>query len=193
MVLRNLQGSGRLLEKPHATYDSTQLCHRTKCWYRSLFGSSWTACPNERGPIILTGYSTLNKLLARDVTLRRTSWVGLRSCSPMVCCTKALKTTSRVPPSKCLSFVPRMLVLSRAESADPVDRPVAAPTTTPYDPYTLAGTSDMPGFFDKDSYKGYLGGWGRGVIVGRGRLGSPIQLLKRGPLDASTVSDKTKR
>jgi hypothetical protein len=41
----------------------------------------------------------------------------------------------------------------------------------------------MPGFFDKDSYKGYLGGWGRGVIVGRGRLGSTIQFLQRGPLD----------
>jgi hypothetical protein len=39
-------------------------------------------------------------------------------------------------------------------------------------PPMLAGTSDMPGFFDKDSYKGYLGGWGS-VIVGRGRLNPP--------------------
>ena len=35
----------------------------------------------------------------------------------------------------------------------------------------LAGTVDMPGFFDKDSFKEYLAGWGKSVIVGRGRLG----------------------
>jgi acetyl-CoA carboxylase/biotin carboxylase 1 len=76
---------------------------------------------------------------------------------------------------KWLSFVPKDVGALPAcrESADPVDRPVAwRPTRTPYDPrLMLSGTTDMPGFFDKGSWKEYLSGWGKSVIVGRGRLG----------------------
>jgi acetyl-CoA carboxylase/biotin carboxylase 1 len=35
----------------------------------------------------------------------------------------------------------------------------------------LAGAPDEPGFFDEGSFKEYLAGWGKSVIVGRGRLG----------------------
>lgn len=74
-----------------------------------------------------------------------------------------------------LSFVSKnvgALPASR-ESADPVDRPVAwRPTPTPYDPrLMMSGTQDMPGFFDKGSFKEYLAGWGKSVVIGRGRLG----------------------
>ena len=47
----------------------------------------------------------------------------------------------------------------------------------PYDPrHLLAGTTTadgtyLSGFFDKGSFKEYLGGWGKTVVVGRGRLG----------------------
>jgi len=76
---------------------------------------------------------------------------------------------------KWLSFVPKhvgALPASR-ETADPVDRKVVwRPTPTPYDPrLMLSGTSDMPGFFDKGSWKEYLAGWGKSVVIGRGRLG----------------------
>jgi acetyl-CoA carboxylase/biotin carboxylase 1 len=77
---------------------------------------------------------------------------------------------------KWLSFVPKevnALPASR-KSADPVDRDVAwRPTLTPYDPrLVLAGTQDMPRFFDsKGSSTEYLGGWGKNVVVGRVRLG----------------------
>ena len=76
---------------------------------------------------------------------------------------------------KWLSFVPKhvgALPASR-DCADPVSRDVAwRPTPTPYDPrLMLAGTSDAAGFFDKGSFKEYLAGWGKSVIVGRGRLG----------------------
>jgi len=35
----------------------------------------------------------------------------------------------------------------------------------------MAGTQDMPGFFDDGSFKEYLAGWGKSVVIGRGRLG----------------------
>jgi acetyl-CoA carboxylase/biotin carboxylase 1 len=35
----------------------------------------------------------------------------------------------------------------------------------------MSGTRDLPGFFDKGSFKEYLSGWGKSVVVGRGRLG----------------------
>lgn len=53
-----------------------------------------------------------------------------------------------------------------------MDRPVWRPTPTPYDPrYMLDGFGDVGGFFDKGSFKEYLSGWGKSVVVGRGRLG----------------------
>merc|ERR1719331_1198544 len=51
------------------------------------------------------------------------------------------------------------------------------PTKTPYDPrHMLAGTiagdgSFVSGFLDKDSFKEYMGGWGKSVIAGRAKLG----------------------
>ena len=74
-----------------------------------------------------------------------------------------------------LSFVPSSVggLPASRDCADPVDRDVEfRPTPTPYDPrLMLAGTSDQKGFFDEGSYKEYLGGWGKSVVVGRGRLG----------------------
>jgi len=74
-----------------------------------------------------------------------------------------------------LSFVPKSVdaLTPSRESADPVDREVEfRPTPTPYDPrLMLSGTSDQAGFFDKESFKEYLAGWGKSVVVGRGRLG----------------------
>lgn len=76
---------------------------------------------------------------------------------------------------KWLSFVPEKVgaLPASRESADPVDRDVVfRPTPTPYDPrLMLSGTPDEPGFFDEGSFKEYLAGWGKSVIVGRGRLG----------------------
>merc|ERR1712127_78616 len=41
-----------------------------------------------------------------------------------------------------------------------------------YDPrLMLSGTDDAAGFFDKGSWKEYLEGWGKSVVIGRGRLG----------------------
>lgn len=76
-------------------------------------------------------------------------------------------------PKDFKSISPPLSVLS-----DPIDRPVDfVPTKTPYDPrHMLAGTlqadgSFVSGFFDKGSFKEYLGGWGKSVVTGRARLG----------------------
>ena len=68
---------------------------------------------------------------------------------------------------------------------DPVDRPVEfLPTKTPYDPrHMLAGITQpdgsfTSGFFDKGSFKEYLGGWGKSVVTGRARLGGiPVGVI----------------
>jgi len=76
---------------------------------------------------------------------------------------------------KWLSFVPKTTNDPPAcrDCADPVNRDVEfRPTPTPYDPrLMLSGTEDAAGFFDTGSFKEYLAGWGKSVIVGRGRLG----------------------
>ena len=75
--------------------------------------------------------------------------------------------------------------ISTSVQIDPPDRPVeysppiAHPggLAEPYDPrHLLAGTTTpdgtyLSGFFDKGSFKEYLGGWGKTVVVGRARLG----------------------
>jgi len=62
--------------------------------------------------------------------------------------------------------------------SDPFTRKIDfIPTKAHYDPrHMLAGTTlpdgtFVSGFLDKNSFKEYLGGWGKSVITGRGRLG----------------------
>jgi hypothetical protein len=47
----NLQGSGKIAGETSRAYDEIfTLSYVTgRSWYRSLFGSSWTCNPNERG------------------------------------------------------------------------------------------------------------------------------------------------
>jgi acetyl-CoA carboxylase/biotin carboxylase 1 len=84
---------------------------------------------------------------------------------------------------KWLSYVPATSAelshaLPHADLMDPVDRDITfSPTKSPYDPrHMLAGLtaeegSHLSGFCDKGSFTEYLGGWGKSVVVGRGRLG----------------------
>ena len=70
-----------------------------------------------------------------------------------------------------LSYVPKQVGALPAfhESRDPVDRLVQwRPPTTPYDPrLLLTGTKSQKGFFDSGSFKEYLSGWGKTVVVGK--------------------------
>ena len=74
-----------------------------------------------------------------------------------------------------LSFVPKTVGALPAthSAADPPSRKVSwRPPRTPYDPrFLLTGKGKQSGFFDKGTFKEYLAGWGKSVVVGRGRLG----------------------
>ena len=71
-----------------------------------------------------------------------------------------------------------LVCLARA-GCDPVERDIGfLPTKAPYDPrHMLAGGPTgadgafASGFFDAGSFKEYLAGWGKSVVVGRGKLG----------------------
>lgn len=73
-----------------------------------------------------------------------------------------------------LSYVPKKVGTLPAcrESGDSVERKVSyRPPKTPYDPrLLLTGTKSQKGFFDEGTFQEYLGGWGKTVVVGRGRL-----------------------
>jgi len=85
-----------------------------------------------------------------------------------------------------LSYVPENVEsLPRAiSSVDLISRRVQfVPSKTPYDPrHMLAGVMQdgewRSGFCDEGSFKEYMAGWGKTVVVGRGRLGGlPVGIV----------------
>ncbi len=137
----------------------------------------------QNGPLILTGYSALNKLLGRDVYTSQDQLGGPQVMYPngvshlivdddQMGVQEILYWLSHVP--KVAGAPPSVLT-----PTDPVDRTVDfVPTKSPYDPrlmneghQELAAGSWCSGFFDRESYKEYLAGWGKSVVVGRARLG----------------------
>lgn len=179
--VENLQGSGKIAGESSRAYDETfTLSYVTG---RSVGIGAYLVRLGQRviqmkeGPIILTGYSALNKLLGREVYRSQDQLGGPQIMFPNGVSHEIVEDDQTGIQSilKWLSFVPKKVGALPAvrESSDPVDRPVAwKPTPTPYDPrLMLSGTMGMPGFFDKGSWKEYLAGWGKSVVVGRARLG----------------------
>ena len=127
--------------------------------------------------MLLTGYGALNKLLGREVYTSQDQLGGPQVMFPNGVSHEIVEDDQEGVASiiQWLSFVPKTTEAPPAvrQSADPVNRAVEwKPTPTPYDPrLMLSGTDDAAGFFDKGSYKEYLGGWGKSVVIGRGRLG----------------------
>jgi acetyl-CoA carboxylase/biotin carboxylase 1 len=131
----------------------------------------------EQGPIILTGFGALNKLLGREVYNSNDQLGGPQIMYPNGVAHEIVDNDQEGVASmiKWLSFVcDKVGSLPAVRSAsDPVDRKVEwRPTPTPYDPrLMMAGEGLTKGFFDKGSFKEYLAGWGKSVVIGRGRLG----------------------
>jgi acetyl-CoA carboxylase / biotin carboxylase 1 len=179
--VENLQGSGKIAGETSRAYDEiftlSYVTGRSVGIGAYLVRLGQRVIQMKQGPIILTGYSALNKLLGRDVYTSQDQLGGPQIMYPNGVSHDIVEDDQQGVASilKWLSFVPKTvggLPASRPLS-DPVDRPVAwRPTPTPYDPrLMLSGTSELPGFFDKGSYKEYLAGWGKSVVIGRGRLG----------------------
>jgi len=179
--VENLQGSGKIAGETSRAYDEiftlSYVTGRSVGIGAYLVRLGQRVIQMKQGPIILTGFSALNKLLGRAVYTSQDQLGGPQIMYPNGVTHETVDNDQEGVASmlKWLSFVPEKVgaLPASRESFDPVDRSVEwRPTPTPYDPrLMLSGTSDMPGFFDKGSFKEYLGGWGKSVITGRGRLG----------------------
>lgn len=179
--VENLQGSGKIAGETSRAYDEiftlSYVTGRSVGIGAYLNRLGQRVIQMKQGPMILTGYSALNKLLGREVYTSQDQLGGPQIMFPNGVTHEVVDDDQEGVASilKWLSFVPKQVGAppSARDCADPVNRDVEfRPTPTPYDPrLMLSGTDDMKGFFDTDSFKEYLAGWGKSVIVGRGRLG----------------------
>jgi acetyl-CoA carboxylase/biotin carboxylase 1 len=179
--VENLQGSGKIAGETSAAYDEiftlSYVTGRSVGIGAYLVRLGQRVIQMKQGPIILTGYSALNKLLGREVYTSQDQLGGPQIMYPNGVAHEIVENDQQGVASllKWLSFVPKIVgaLPGVRELSDPVDRKVQwRPTPTPYDPrLMMAGEGTVGGFFDKGSFKEYLSGWGKSVVVGRGRLG----------------------
>ena len=179
--VENLQGSGKIAGETSRAYDEiftlSYVTGRSVGIGAYLVRLGQRIIQMKQGPMLLTGYGALNKLLGREVYTSQDQLGGPQVMYPNGCTHEVVDDDQEGVKSiiQWLSFVPKTTdaLPAARESSDPVNRPVEwKPTPTPYDPrLMLAGTDDASGFFDKGSFKEYLEGWGKSVVIGRGRLG----------------------
>eukprot|EP00933_Yihiella_yeosuensis_P029464 TRINITY_DN23109_c0_g1_i1.p1 TRINITY_DN23109_c0_g1~~TRINITY_DN23109_c0_g1_i1.p1 ORF type:complete len:2264 (+),score=566.09 TRINITY_DN23109_c0_g1_i1:79-6870(+) len=184
--VENLQGSGLIAgETSRAYQDIFTLSYVTG---RSVGIGAYLNRLGQRtiqavdGPMVLTGYSALNKLLGRDVYSSQDQLGGPQVMAPNGVTHQLVQSDQEGSEAilQWLSYVPQDAT-SAPPATLPVDlpsRPVEfLPTKQPYDPrHMLAGTTNsegewLGGFFDQGSFQETLSGWGRSVVVGRARLG----------------------
>ena len=179
--VENLRGSGMIAGETSRAYDEiftlSYVTGRSVGIGAYLVRLGQRIIQMKQGPMILTGFSALNKLLGKAVYTSQDQLGGPQVMVPNGVTHEQVEDDQEGVASilKWLSFVPSTVGALPAvrNCADPVDREVAwRPTPTPYDPrLMLSGTPGVPGFFDEGSFKEYLAGWGKSVVVGRGRLG----------------------
>eukprot|EP00741_Cyanophora_paradoxa_P025193 tig00000350_g24318.t1 len=186
--VENLSGSGMIAGETSRAYDEiftlTFVTARTVGIGAYLVRLGQRVIQNRGpGPIILTGFSALNKVLGRDVytsnlqiggtKIMFANGVSHQTVTDDLSGVAAILTW--------LSYVPERqgAHLPIVESVDPINRLIQfTPTKTAYDPrHMLAGVTDaatgewVSGFFDRGSWTETLGGWAKTVITGRARLG----------------------
>jgi acetyl-CoA carboxylase / biotin carboxylase 1 len=127
----------------------------------------------------------LNKLMGREIYTTNDQLGGPMIMFPNGVAHQLAEThfDSVVKALEWLSFVPAVkngpLPLRCIDGFDSVERPVqfAPQKGLTYDPrllfcgVNLGGGAWQSGFFDRDSFVEYLGGWAKTVVIGRGRLG----------------------
>ncbi|XP_010916915.1 acetyl-CoA carboxylase 1 [Elaeis guineensis] len=139
-------------------------------------------------PIILTGFSALNKLLGREVysshmqlggpkIMATNGVVHLTVSDDLEGISAILKWLSYIPP-----YIGGPLPISR--SLDPPERPVEYFPENSCDPRAaICGIQDgsggwLGGIFDRDSFIETLEGWAKTVVTGRARLGGiPVGIV----------------
>jgi len=184
--VENLRGSGLIAGETSAAYDETfTLSYVTG---RSVGIGAYINRLAQRviqmsnGPIILTGFSALNKLLGKEVYVSQDQLGGPQIMLPNgVAHQLASDDQDGVEKIlRWLSYVPKTASdqVALTQSVDPVERDIGFKVpSTPYDPrHMLAGVtapdgSFEAGFFDQASFTEYLADWGKSVVVGRAKLG----------------------
>uniref|UniRef100_A0A7S0X6J4 Acetyl-CoA carboxylase n=2 Tax=Mantoniella antarctica TaxID=81844 RepID=A0A7S0X6J4_9CHLO len=184
--VENLRGSGMIAGEQSAAYaDAFTLSYITG---RSVGIGAYLCRLGQRniqmtnGPLILTGYLALNKLLGRDVYTSQDQLGGPQVMMPNGVShmqveddqegVRAILRWLSYVPSTCFTRSPAL------PSADPSNRKIQfKPTKTPYNPRDMiAGVDNADGtwtggFFDKGSWTETLADWGKSVVCGRARLG----------------------
>uniref|UniRef100_A0A7S1TGV2 Acetyl-CoA carboxylase n=2 Tax=Compsopogon caeruleus TaxID=31354 RepID=A0A7S1TGV2_9RHOD len=191
--VENLRGSGMIAGETSRAYDDiftlSYITGRTVGIGAYLVRLGQRTIQMQNGPMILTGFGALNKLLGREVYTSQDQLGGPEIMLPNGVTHEVVRQDQEGADAiiRWLSYVPRTKDSSPAflPPSDPIDRDIEfTPSKTPYDPRDmLAGRkrsdgSFEAGFFDRDSFKEYLSGWGKSVIVGRARLGGiPVGVI----------------
>ncbi|KAM1551703.1 hypothetical protein ACFXTH_043944 [Malus domestica] len=139
-------------------------------------------------PIILTGFSALNKLLGREVYSSHMQLGGpkIMGTNGVVHLTVADDLEGISAILKWLSYVPAHAggPLPILSPLDPPERPVEYCPENSCDPRAaISGALNsngkwMGGIFDKDSFVETLEGWARTVVTGRAKLGGiPVGIV----------------
>ena len=190
--VENLQGSGLLAGETSKCYEEvftlTFVTSRTVGIGAYLVRLGQRTIQKHDQPIILTGIGALNKVLGRNIYNS-----NLQIGGPQIM--HANGVTHRVVKDDLqgvseildwLSFVPFRVGTSLPilVTGDSVERRVEIKVHKSEDPrHMLTGKYDESGYwvsglFDKDSFREYLAGWARTVIVGRARLGGiPVGVI----------------
>jgi len=184
--VENLRGSGMIAGETSAAYEDTftlsYVTGRSVGIGAYLNRLAQRVIQMQNGPMILTGFSALNKLLGKEVYVSQDQLGGPQIMLPNgIAHQLAADDQDGVEKIlRWLSYVPRTAgeQVALAASADPVEREIVwTPPNTPYDPRNmLAGATSAdgtfePGFFDQGSFTEYLADWGKSVVMGRAKLG----------------------
>ncbi|KAF7816939.1 acetyl-CoA carboxylase 1-like [Senna tora] len=139
-------------------------------------------------PIILTGFSALNKLLGREVYSSHMQLGGpkIMATNGVVHLTVSDDLEGVSAILKWLSYIPPHVggTLPIVQPLDPPERPVEYFPENSCDPRAaICGTVDgngkwLGGIFDKESFVETLDGWARTVVTGRAKLGGiPVGIV----------------
>lgn len=138
-------------------------------------------------PIILTGYSALNKLLGREVYSSHMQLGGpkIMATNGVVHLTVSDDLEGVSAILKWLSYIPPYIggPLPIVKPLDPPERPVEYAPENSCDPRaTIRGVEDngrwLGGLFDKESFTETLEGWAKTVVTGRAKLGGiPVGVI----------------
>ncbi|XP_031498417.1 acetyl-CoA carboxylase 1-like isoform X2 [Nymphaea colorata] len=190
--VENLSGSGAIagaFSKAYGeTFTLTYVTGRTVGIGAYLARLGMRCIQRLDSPIILTGFSALNKLLGREVYSSQIQLGGpkVMGTNGVVHLTVSDDLEGIAAILKWLSYVPAVIggPLPILTSLDPIERPVEYCPEISCDPRAaICGAQDsngrwIGGIFDRNSFIETLEGWARTVVTGRARLGGiPLGII----------------